>query len=191
MRKLLILFLLVALSLTACGGDDEEEVAQERPTSTPLPSPIPISTATPTVTPPPPPTSTATPAPVVEPPETSPLDAPTPHPVVLRDDSDTSPIAPAGNQVAILPETEQLITQAKSMLAEMPEVGVTLDQITLLNLEARDWPDGNLGCPQEGSDDALQAITPGYLIVLQANGQAYEFHTNATDQVVSCFDPAQ
>ena len=47
--------------------------------------------------------------------------------------------------------------------------------------------DGSLGCPQPGMNYVMM-ITPGYLIMLEANGQAYEYHTSMNG-VVWCKEP--
>lgn len=50
-----------------------------------------------------------------------------------------------------------------------------------------EWSDSSLDCPQPGMD-YLQVITPGYRIVLQANNQSYEYHTNRDAYFVYCGD---
>jgi hypothetical protein len=52
-------------------------------------------------------------------------------------------------------------------------------------VEAVDWSDTSLGCPEPGMAYA-QVITPGYLIVLGAAGQTYEYHTDEHSSVVLC-----
>jgi hypothetical protein len=52
-------------------------------------------------------------------------------------------------------------------------------------MEEQQWSDTSLGCPQEGFMYA-QVITPGYLIVLEAQGQTYEYHTDTQANVVLC-----
>ena len=52
-------------------------------------------------------------------------------------------------------------------------------------MEAVEWSDASLGCPQEGFMYA-QVITPGYLIILEAQGEQYEYHTDQTTNVVLC-----
>jgi hypothetical protein len=58
------------------------------------------------------------------------------------------------------------------------------DQIQVLSVEAVEWPDTSLGCPQPGMMYA-QVLTPGYRIGLQAGGQAYTYHTGG-DNLVLC-----
>jgi ABC-type transport system substrate-binding protein len=66
------------------------------------------------------------------------------------------------------------------------DLGVAPDQLTIVAVEARDWPDSSLGCPQPGRAYS-QIITPGYRLVVRANGQEYEYHTSArTTMIVRC-----
>lgn len=51
------------------------------------------------------------------------------------------------------------------------------DKIRLVSTQAVDWPDSCLGIPEEGLDCA-QATTPGFRIIVQANGREAEYRTN-------------
>ena len=79
-----------------------------------------------------------------------------------------------------------LVEQAKADLVE--RTGVTEDQITLSHIEAVEWRDSSLGCPQPGMN-YLMVITPGYLIRLETDGTVYEYHTSR-NHVVLCRKPA-
>ena len=63
-------------------------------------------------------------------------------------------------------------------------LGVAKSAITLVKIEAVEWPDASLGCPRPGMMYA-QVITPGYLVVLRASGRNYEYHTSMT-RAVAC-----
>jgi len=63
-------------------------------------------------------------------------------------------------------------------------LGVAAEAIQVRSVEALEWPDASLGCPQPGMVYA-QVITPGYRIVLEAGGQAYEYHSSRS-RVVYC-----
>jgi len=76
-----------------------------------------------------------------------------------------------------------MIDLAKRDLARRK--GVPIEEITVVRVEERDWPDTSLGCPQPGMMYA-QVITPGYLIVLSHGGQTYEYHTDRSQSVVLC-----
>jgi hypothetical protein len=71
---------------------------------------------------------------------------------------------------------------AQSLAAEL---GMPADQVTVMQVEPRDWPDSSLGCPQPGMS-YLQVITPGYRVVLAAGGRQYEYHTNNREHFVRC-----
>jgi hypothetical protein len=55
--------------------------------------------------------------------------------------------------------------------------GLPADQITLVSTEAVDWPDGCLDVPEEGLD-CTQVITPGFRVILEADGKQVEYRTN-------------
>lgn len=55
--------------------------------------------------------------------------------------------------------------------------GIALDQIKVVDVEPVEWPDGCLGVITRGVS-CIQVITPGYRVMLEANGQIYEFHTD-------------
>lgn len=57
--------------------------------------------------------------------------------------------------------------------------------ITVVSATEIEWPDSALGCPQEGYA-YMQVITPGYQVVLTANNQEYEYHTNMTGNFLLC-----
>jgi hypothetical protein len=108
-----------------------------------------------------------------------------------------SPVAPApsptesGQQAAIpanqgiqpLPGSETALAAAIADLSK--QVGLSADQITLVSMEAQEWGDTSLGCPQPGMMYA-QVITPGYLMVLEAQGQQYKYHTDQRTSVIWC-----
>lgn len=78
---------------------------------------------------------------------------------------------------------QELILQAKGQLAK--KLSIDVEAIILFNVNAIEWSDASLGCPQAGMTYA-QVITPGYQILLEANGQVFTFHTDETNQVILC-----
>ena len=62
-----------------------------------------------------------------------------------------------------------------------------VEEVELISREEVEWPDGSLGCPEEDMM-YVQALTPGYLLNLEAKGQKYEYHTDLVDQLVLCID---
>lgn len=65
------------------------------------------------------------------------------------------------------------------------ELGGEPDDITLVHVEAVEWPDSSLGCPQPGMF-YLQVITLGYRLILEHNGTQYIYHTDRGRRVVRC-----
>lgn len=85
--------------------------------------------------------------------------------------------------VKLIPGSEQALAAAVADLSA--KIGVSPDEITLVSLEAVEWSDASLGCPQEGFMYA-QVITPGYLIIFKVKGTEYKYHTNEQGLVVHC-----
>lgn len=86
-----------------------------------------------------------------------------------------------------IPHLQSLVEKAKEDLAG--RLSVPASQIDVL--EARDvvWPDSSLGCPKPGML-YMQALTPGYLIRLRADGQDYEYHAGRSRSVFLCINPS-
>ena len=59
--------------------------------------------------------------------------------------------------------------------------------ITAVKIEAVDWPDTSLGCPQPDMVYA-QVITPGFRIVLSCADRTYVYHSDRGNRVVYCED---
>jgi hypothetical protein len=64
-------------------------------------------------------------------------------------------------------------------------LGLASEAIKLVSAEEVEWSDASLGCPQPGMMYA-QVITPGFLVVLEAGGQTYEYHTDMGRFAVLC-----
>jgi hypothetical protein len=62
-------------------------------------------------------------------------------------------------------------------------LGIDEDQVQVQSVEAVEWPDASLGCPQPGMMYA-QVVTPGYRLVLTANGQSYTYHSDRIQAVL-------
>jgi hypothetical protein len=70
---------------------------------------------------------------------------------------------------------------AISKLAE--NLGLTPDQIKLVSTKAMDWPDSCLGIATEGIACA-EVITPGFRVILEADGKQVEYRTNQDATVI-------
>jgi hypothetical protein len=64
--------------------------------------------------------------------------------------------------------------------------GVAVSSVSVLKVEAKEWPDSSLGCPQPGQYYA-QIITPGWLAEIKAAGMTLEYHTDqSANKIVFC-----
>lgn len=54
---------------------------------------------------------------------------------------------------------------------------ISPDQVQVISFQEEEWPDSCLGLSVP-DEMCLQVITPGYLILLDVNGQRYEYHTD-------------
>ena len=112
-------------------------------------------------------------------PETLPESSGTQEPASTSTSEDTDMSTP------IIPDasSDQVVNLVKQHLAK--QLGISLDQITLSDLKPAVWRDAGLGCPKPGVD-YIQIETPGYRIVLEAQGQTYNYHTDQTQRFVPC-----
>jgi hypothetical protein len=92
----------------------------------------------------------------------------------------TIPTSPLATPPA---EAEQAIRLARQDLAG--RLTLAAEAAQLVSVEAVDWPDASLGCPQPGMMYA-QVVTPGYRVVLAAAGGRYEYHSDSGRRVVYC-----
>ena len=94
---------------------------------------------------------------------------------------------PAQGQTGEPADPDSAVQAAKTLLAQ--QLGITESEITLASLEAVDWPNSCLGIDVPGRMCA-QVITPGFRVVLEAEGKQYAFHTDAAGgAVMSAFTP--
>jgi hypothetical protein len=68
------------------------------------------------------------------------------------------------------------------------ELGIPTEEIEVLSVEMYEWPDTSLGCPQPGQAYA-QVVTPGYRIILKAQGERYEVHTDEEGRITVICEP--
>jgi hypothetical protein len=103
------------------------------------------------------------------------LETPTQEPTQPSPTAAPTEVSPAPAQAAAV--------QALSVKYKIPS-----DQITIVSTEAVTWPDGCLGVVITGMM-CTDVVTEGYRIIMEANGQQYEFHTNLDGS--SVIDAAQ
>lgn len=90
---------------------------------------------------------------------------------------------PPGETAPVDPAATPAVDAAKAALAQ--EIGVKPEQIAVVSVEPVEWGDSSMGCPQPGRV-YLQVITPGYRVVLEAQGQRYEYHTDSGKNAARC-----
>lgn len=113
-------------------------------------------------------------------PSTAPA-GPTPPPSVLPT-MPSSPLNPdSGSNTGAAPGQEAAVANSRKDLAE--RLNIDSSVITVISAEAVDWPDGCLGVQTPGVMCTM-VITPGYRVILEASGKQYEYHTNASGDVV-------
>jgi hypothetical protein len=64
-------------------------------------------------------------------------------------------------------------------------LGLSPGDVSLERVEAREWGDSSLGCPQPGNLYS-QIVTPGFLIVINTGGKQLEYHSDTRARVVLC-----
>ena len=83
------------------------------------------------------------------------------------------------------PNVQKLVQLAVEDLSKELQTGT--DGIQVSSIQAVVWPDPSLGCPKLGILYA-QVVTPGYIIVLEAAGKEYSYHTDGSITVILCPD---
>jgi hypothetical protein len=106
---------------------------------------------------------------------------------VTRPVEATTPLAPDGDPGDIDPGLKPLIDIAREDLAE--RLDIPLEQITVLEAKLVEWPDASLGCPQPDTV-YIQVPMDGSIILFQAGGETYQYHTGGDVQVFLCEDPS-
>lgn len=77
----------------------------------------------------------------------------------------------------------EIIEKAKADLVK--QFGVNAKQIRVVETRAVTWTDASLGCPQTDMAYA-QVLTPGYWVLLEADGRQYPYHTDQSEQIILC-----
>lgn len=86
---------------------------------------------------------------------------------------------PIGDWGPAQPLVEAVVANLAGRLNLPPE------QIRVVQVTERMWPDSSIGCPQPGQM-YLQVITPGYQIILEAGGRQYDYHTGSQSLFILC-----
>jgi hypothetical protein len=91
-----------------------------------------------------------------------------------------------------IPPTEMIATAVNAL---PPDVAVNVqnrvseilktpvESLQLESIQEMEWPNGCLGLPEE-AEVCTEALTPGWLLVFNVNGQQYRFRIDQTGTVV-------
>jgi len=113
--------------------------------------------------------------------------APTAQPTIqplLPNDSYSNPSYPNGPDVTPTHLPVDLMPAQRAAIAALADsLGLPADQIKVISTEAVTWPNGCLGVTRIGVM-CTQAVVEGFKIILEANSQQYEFHTNQDGTIV-------
>jgi len=120
-----------------------------------------------------PPTATPTPAPTLTP---SPAPTETPAAEPTSPPTETATPGPAGPSETMV----QLSIKYLDDKFNLDPAAATVQTVTPMT-----WPDAALGCGKPGVL-YIQAITPGFQILLEADGHVFTFHTDSDDMVTLC-----
>lgn len=80
---------------------------------------------------------------------------------------------------------EQLLQKLTLDLSQRE--GVPVEDIAVAVVQPVTWPDGSLGCPQEGMMYTM-ALVDGYQVVLQIGNRSFYYHTAGVEYFTFCPD---
>ena len=84
------------------------------------------------------------------------------------------------------PGGDGLTEQVDAAVADVSaRTGIAANAITVTQASIVNWSNGSVGCPEEGRA-YTQAIVPGILILLEADGEIYRYHGRAGANVFHC-----
>jgi hypothetical protein len=98
--------------------------------------------------------------------------------------SDPGDIPVGGSSAVTIPAEAQSVVDLVVQDAAT-RLGVNASALTVTAIEAMEWPDASLGCPEDGGVYA-QVISPGYRITVTDGSDSLEYHTGLNDAFVSC-----
>jgi hypothetical protein len=92
---------------------------------------------------------------------------------------------PVGGSSAVTIPTEAQAVVDLVLQDAATRLGVDASALSVSAIEAVDWPDASLGCPEEGGVYA-QVVSPGYQITVTDGTTSLEYHTGLNDAFVTC-----
>jgi hypothetical protein len=123
-------------------------------------------------------------------PHTTPTDRPGDYSVIVT----IYPVEPMNPDLTAFPQAappfdpalDVILSRVRNDLNQ--KTGIGMEEIHVVEVEAVDWPDSSLGCGEPGTI-YLPVITPGFRILLEAHGQIYSYHTDASNRFILCEQP--
>jgi hypothetical protein len=105
-------------------------------------------------------------------------------PVATAPPSAVAPVASSSVPGSNL-SPEQQAAVAAVVQDAAARLSISPNELSVDRVEAREWGDSSLGCPQPGNLYS-QIVTPGFLIVINSGGKQLEYHSDTRARVVLC-----
>jgi hypothetical protein len=96
-----------------------------------------------------------------------------------------TPAASAPAAIPMTPSPEASSAVDAALQDASAHLGVTPDQLQVTQVDARQWGDASLGCPEAGQLYS-QIVTPGFLIVITSGARQLEYHSDSRAHVKLC-----
>lgn len=104
----------------------------------------------------------------------------------VSDGGTADPGKQAPSAQATTPQSQAAEQLAKATLAGQAKIAI--GDIAMTQIEPKTWSDSSMGCGKPGTM-ALQVITEGYAVTLEAQGRKYRVHVSGNSAIV-CDQPA-
>jgi hypothetical protein len=106
------------------------------------------------------------------------------------DDTTTTADSSTTTTIGITPTSEELMEDDASLVQAATRdlsarLGIPEDEIEVVEAKEVQWPDGALGCPEEGKM-YTQAVVEGTQVILGANERVYDYHAGADGEPFLC-----
>jgi hypothetical protein len=100
--------------------------------------------------------------------------------------TDNKPRAVSEHKKFVRPAVVSVDEQIKGALSDLASrTGVKEKDIKVMDARSVQWRSGAIGCPKPGMN-YTQAIVPGMLLLLEANGTVYHYHGKAGQSLFYC-----
>jgi hypothetical protein len=111
------------------------------------------------------------------------LNEPEPYPIVSQTLPELEMVnpTPTKSTLDVQEDYPEAVWAAIEDLALMLEIST--EQVEVISFQDEEWPDSCLGLAAP-DEMCLQVITPGFRILLTANGMRFEYHTDLTGDIL-------